>query len=913
MQTFELGKAPWEVEDNTSTQPMTFEAGKAPWETEQPSVDLGSMSLVGALKGTQQTPNPFVSSTPKEEPIMDLIGQRDIIGTQNDESTRVKTVQEVRSNIENLYSRYSDIPKQVASYFGDSEAKTELQVSSKALEDNILKELTARGYSSQFRDGKLYVAEDDGTETEVPDSTFLQQLLRSKGEMTGAIGGAIGGGRLGFNIGSKVGPVGAAVGTALGATIGGGIGAAGGSGADALLSNFELVNKVNDDVIYAKMADAGIADVIMAPIGAAVAKGVVGAAKVSGKAMQGIFDFVYDSNLDGAYKLALDQAGVTEAQAKEIVSNVENLVGPMRGSPKEKVLQALTQTYKGGEGIVQAANILDPKASANMASQVFQRAEDVLAKTQELSADNIQAIFKQNIDGYIDNVKNYYSTVKEAPQQFTKDYSFDFDSFGIEPIIDEIGKKVENPAIKQRFVDTLTRIEQASEGRGFNDLIDLRQAINDIKYNTSKIKYTDQQALDKALKSIDDEITSAAKTHIPEYDTWLKSFDNAKLEYAKMKDLESNVLYKSLTRPGLTEDTVVKTFARYIGAGDNTFYQVMEKLPKNVQDRVEGSVLNMLTEKFAAGTVGGNRAISFPLLSKELKKVSWQSPQTKQVVRTINRMADVFQNDVNLARVSGNIEVPRFQSYLTTDPIVRLKYEVASTIFNHIKQFKPGNEADALALVKHTGKLLENPLHSKTINDLMKARPMERREFRQKLDFSPDLSRIQQAYIERQQAMKQMFGKEAPARLVWNADPEKLARIQNPTPTTLPSGQGLYATQRGTVGVNPSEIALSDRSDDLITEFIWKNSNAKNDDIVSKALQYMDDNRYMNIMKTASSKLVKNNIEANAKVVANSIRAEAGILRKRIEKDFGLKMPKEEAEKLVWLKYKEVMENCNGK
>ena len=75
----------------------------------------------------------------------------------------------------------------------------------------------------------------------------------------------------------------------------------------------------------------------------------------------------------------------------------------------------------------------------------------------------------------------------------------------------------------------------------------------------------------------------------------------------------------------------------------------------------------------------------------------------------------------------------------------------------------------------------------------------------------------------------------------------------------------------------------------------------------------MDDKRYMNIMKLASSKLVRDDIEGNAKIVANSIRAEAGILRKRIEKDFGLKMPKDEAEKLVWLKYKEVMENCNDK
>jgi len=588
------------------------------------------------------------------------------------------------------------------------------------------------------------------------------------------------------------------------------------------------------------------------------------------------------------------------------------------GIPKtdaEKAIYALTQTQKGGEAIVSAASKLDATASATVRNQVAKRAEDVLKITDELRADNVQAIVNQNLKSYTDEVKGFYKQVKEAPKEFTTDYSFDFDKLGIQPIVETIGAKIENPAIKQRFVNTLTKIEQASEGRTFNDLIDLRQAVNDIKFNGPNLKFSDAKTLDNAISAIDNEIDTAAKTHIPQYETWAKNWDTAKVEYAKMKDLESNILYKVLTKPGINEDTVVKAFTKYIGAGDNTFYQVMEKLPKNVQNRIEGSVLNNLTEKYAAGTLGGNRAIHFPLLSQELKKVSWQSPKTKQTVRTINRMAEVFKNDVNLARVSGGIEIPRFQSYLTTDPIVRLKFEVASKFFNHIKQFYPGDEANALALVKHASKLLENPISDKSLKDMMRTIPLERRKFREKLEFADDMEAIKQAYLERQMALKQMFNKDIPPRLVWKSNPDDLARLQNPEATILPSvDEVLYGTAKGTVGKNPSEVNLTDRASDLLTEFIWRNTSKENgENITEQAIKYMDDNRFTNIMTNVAKKLSKEDFEKNALTVANSIKSEAGILIKRIEKDFGVKMPKSEAEKLVALKFKEIMEQCNGK
>ena len=106
---------------------------------------------------------------------------------------------------------------------------------------------------------------------------------------------------------------------------------------------------------------------------------------------------------------------------------------------------------------------------------------------------------------------------------------------------------------------------------------------------------------------------------------------------------------------------------------------------------------------------------------------------------------------------------------------------------------------------------------------------------------------------------------------------------------------------------------LAERTSDYITEYLWRNTTNPQKDITAEAIKYMDDRRYQGIMTNTAKKLAKDDFENNAKIVANSIKSEAGILIKRIEKDFGVKMPKEQAEKIVALKYKEVMEACNGK
>ena len=927
---------PWEMNLTSEETPKVNnkEISVNPWELNTPEEpkkepknsglgDMSSMSLAGALKGTEQSATPF--STPKEtstpsEPSLDLINQSNIQGKYNQEDiTALETkrkAEEARANVENLYSRYSTIGNQLIS-FASPEARQKAEEGNNLVRDKTLEEIRAQGIPVEYKNGKIYTIDDLGNEVQVDDVSLLSSMYKSKFEIFGAMtAGAYVGAKTGSRFPTIPGKV---IGTAAGAIAGSAAGAYGASALDGLLAKLDMASKVDDSVIYDKMKDAGVADLVMGGVGLGVGKVAVGA----GNIVKDVFNFVVDKNQKGAVDAMVKHMGIDEAEAMQRVKELEQLIGPLEGmNDIEKILYTLTQTQRGGEAVAQAAVNLDPLASTRLANIISKRAEDTLNLAGDLSTSNNQYIFNQAINNYEKEVKSYYKAVKDSSSEFTQDYKFNLDDLNLNEVIDNIENGISNPFVKQKFSDTSKIIKDSYEGSTFNDLIDLRQAINDVKFNGPKLKREDSEVLDNIMVRINKEIDDTAKTHIPNSEIWLDNWSKSLKEYTDMKKNMSNVMYKALTRPGISEDQVVNIFSKYIAAGDNTFYQVMEKLPKNVQNRVEGSVLNKLVNKFADGIEGSRRVIHFPGLASELQKVSWQSPKTKQLVRTINRMADVFKNDVHLAAVSGKIQLPKFQSYLTADPVIRMKMEIASSVFNTVKQYMPTQSADTLAMANHVGRLLENPISDKAVKDLLGSMPKERRAFRGKLDFEPDLKELQQAYITRKMVMQDMFKKDIPPRLVWKASPENLSKLQNPEATILPSvDEVLHVSSRGNVGTSKNAVwdyesqqTLNTRASDLITEFIWRNTQGKGGEaITEQAMKYMEDARFTKIMQNVNAKLVKGETEQNAKIVANSIKTEAGILIKRIEKDFGVKLPKDEADKLVALKYKEIMGSCNVK
>ena len=866
---------------------------------------------ISTLMNPVQEKNPFATANQpiSTEPQLDLVNQRIIQPNLDSDAMQAAEAKSTIAKYNNLYKKTSTGLKSIS---WNKEDRDTAAYESSVLKNNLLKELKNRGIDNATinKDGQL-VAIVDGQEQEL-DSSFLQDLVASKSELAGAVAGGIQGAKIGSRFG--------AYGALAGGLAGGAAGAFAGKGIDIAINQLDIIQKIDSDLALQQMTEAGITDAVGGVIGHGVLKGL----SLAGTKVKNLYNYISNNNIDGAYDYALKHFNLTDAQVKELVTNVQSKIGPVAGTEKEQALKILSTTQSGGEAIVKATDIFDPTASATVANQVFDRAKQLAQATNELSADNIHQIVNKNLDTYINEVGNYYGAVKQAGKDFTEGYTFNYEKTGLKPILDEIGSKIEDPRIAQNYANLMQRVGDTTEGRGFDDLVDLRQLVNEVKYNSGTISIAQSEKLDLIKSNIDLEIKQAADTYIPNSKQWMDSWENAKSQYSEMKKLEKNVLFKALTKPGINDDIVAKALSKYIGTktdnltGINVFNQVMDKLPKNVRSRVDGAVLNTLIEKYSAGSFGGNRAVHFPKLASEIQKISWKnsSPKAQQLTRTINKMAEVFKNDVNLARVSGQIEIPKFQSYLTADPVVRLKYEVASSVFNYIKQLVPGDKANALSLLNNTSKLLENPLSSKTVKEMYSQLPKDRRNIRAKLDFDKVRNDLANEYMLRKQTLAQIQGTDnLVPRLVWK-------QPLQPKTTELPSGPNLYGTQRGTVSTSATKAIMQDRSDDLIADFVQNSIIAQGinerigirdaagmyDKFAGKIHQYLNDKRLRDIVSKTRNKLEVDNTMYNIKLVKKAIEVEANILIKRIEKDFGVKMPQAEADKIVRMKFKELME-----
>lgn len=881
---------------------------------------------VSTLMNPVQEENPFASAKKDiidtTKPQLDLISTRNIQPELSADEIKLNTLQEIKAKHENLFKKYSTSSNAVRGYFGNSEAKLSAEKDSKNLKDDFIKELKNRGIEDVYinQEGNI-VTNVDGVETEV-DSTFIKGTLASKAEIAGSIAGGVYGARAGATVGSAFGPVGTGVGTLVGGAIGGATGAFAGKGLDILSNQMDVIQKIDNDLALQQMTEAGIVDTIGLVVGSAAIKTL----QMSGKVIKNLYGKIIDRNIEGAYSYAKQHFNVTDEQVKEIVDNLEAIAGPLRGTDKQKGLQALASTRAGGETIVANTNMFDPVASSNVANNIFKRAEDLMTESKNLSSDNIKTIVGKNLSNYQDNVKDFYGTVKQAGSEFTEGYRFDYEQTGLKPILDEIGSKIEDPRMAQNFSSLLAKVGDITENRGFADLVDLRQLVNEVKYSTGNISSSNIKKLDAIKNSIDEEIKLAADTYIPNSKVWLDNWGLAKKSYSEMKQVEKNVLFKALTKPGISETQTVNLLSKYIGSGTdeltgiNVFNQVMEKLPKQVRNRVDGVVLDTLVNKFSYGPAGGNKAIDFPKLSEELNKISWKNsaPKVQQLTRTIGRMAEVFKNDVNLAKVSGKINLPKESTYLTTDPGARIHMGIMTKIFNYTAQLLPTKNADSLSLINNVAKLLEDPLNSKTIKEINRSLPKDRRFIRDNLDFTQQRNELANEYMHRKAKLAEILGTDnIVPRLVWKETPV--------APTTeIPSGQTLYGTQKGTISTNPTSAIMEDRSQDLIADFV-QNSIIKQgvnerigvqdaagiyDKVVTKIDSYLSDQRLTGIGRNVRAKLAIDDTLGNQAMIKKTIESEAQILIRKIEKDLGVKMPQAEADKLVRMKFKELMEKC---
>lgn len=694
------------------------------------------------------------AAQPTDMPISEDYKHKEAPGASLDkvDTTQVPdkyTPEELTNMYRAIGRKYATFGKQLAG-LGSEKYKQEAFQDEFNLASMVVKGLQSHGVTARLEPDisgpiptyNIYMTDKTTGEEHLMDTSFWQDLKNSKFEITMGVTTAAAAGASLEELGVAIPPVGPWAWLAKGGLmlVGGALGASVGRVNDiAYMANaMGELDKIQSKFYMDQMKDAGIADATFGILGTTAFKATTGMIKLVG----GAWNLAIAGNMKGAYKALQDQLGIDESQIKEIISQWEQVTGTKAPgvTTRAKAMHVIPQTVPGAEDIVGQAAQLSPKVSAHLQQVISGRAQDVISGVDNLTNDNIGIVLHDELGKYTNTVKSYYTGIKQHAIDSMKDtgFKFDYDQLALEPVFDAIEKNINNPQTKEFFLNKLSHIRELGQivdadgkrvigfdtkNRDFSNLLELRKVINDFKFNKKISGHGNYEMIKNLLSGIDKEIAGAAKDHMPDADIWLKEWKKANTEYSKMLMLRDNVMYKALTKKGVNIDNVVASLTKDIKSFDGTFMQVLAKVPDRVKRAAEGAVFKKLLENHTIGFEGGFQAIHFPNLQKDLEKVTFTTADNREMKRAVNELANVFKNDVNISRAMGKIHLEKFKSYLTTDPVVRLKFEVANQMFNWFKRMLPSERGNATALVFKTAKLLKNPANAKTVNEIMRGLP----------------------------------------------------------------------------------------------------------------------------------------------------------------------------------------------
>jgi len=637
---------------------------------------------------------------------------RDIVGAED------MTIKELVSKMETVYPDDSFVTTNIAGFFGDKEAQRVSDASREAQRSRIVSEAKNKfGLDLEFgTDGEWYTQTEDGKVMVTPE--WWRGFTENKMELIGGVAGGYAGIKAGLAT-AAVTPGGPLVKLGAGFTVAAAITSAGsvlGTELDYMHSALTL----QQDFEAQAMARKAMTAAELSVIGDAIGGGVIKVAGSSWRGMKGAVDYVRQGMFDRAGTALKETFFITDEEAAELVTKLNRVAKVEGKTPTEKAIAATAVTKPGAEELVQASVHTDPRASRAVVKAVDDRAKDLLATTGKLEGEDLGRFLREDFEGYRTLVREGFDRVKAQAGAAPKEnaFRFDYDKMALDPVLERLGKNIENPDLAFKFGRQAQKIRDMSKSRRLGDLIELRKLVNEFRYNKRISNAKDYQMLDGIKEGIDRSIELGAKVTMENPKEWLSNWRMANKQYSEMKTLEKNVLAKVLTRPGVSEKAIGQALTKYATALDSTFVEVLAQLPKASRARAEGSVMNTLAQKYTAGAVDGVKATNFPALAADLKAVNFTSPEARSTKKAINELAEVFKNDVPLSQSAGGIQVTQFAQALTTDPVAKAKFALASHMFHYVRSMAPGRQGRASALITKTTKLLEEPMSSKSIKEL---------------------------------------------------------------------------------------------------------------------------------------------------------------------------------------------------
>jgi len=454
-------------------------------------------------------------------------------------------------------------------------------------------------------------------------------------------------------------------------------------------------------------------------------------------------DYIINGNSAGARELLSRTFFISEQELDDIVRQVESVGVKVPGiTQDDKRIAATVMTQPGGEQIAAAASDLSFQTGQSISRGIGTRANQVLEGAKDIAGENAGKYIEEDLANYEQSVTQLANDVKDiaydSPRANT--WGFDMNAMLIAPLKNDFYRTIKNKDLQTTYRRAMENLYKNTTGRHLGDLLEVRELM--VQMRNSK-GFTATGQFNQMLKHVDDAIDDGARATLDEPEVWLKNYKDVKLQQAELHAVKDNALYTVLTKPGVTDDQIASAFTKYGPGLDDTMHRVMSKLPVETQRRAEGLVIDKLAEKYTAGMPGEMRATQFPMLAQQLERYRFTTPEARKYKEAILELADVFKNDVMLGRQSGQLNMPAFQSYLTTDPVVRMQFAAASTMFNAVMSRVPYlDKTKQIALVRKTASLLKEPTNAKAINELIE-------EAKDITDVAPQILQLAQAVARR--------------------------------------------------------------------------------------------------------------------------------------------------------------------
>ena len=468
------------------------------------------------------------------------------------------------------------------------------------------------------------------------------------------------------------------------------------------------------------------------------------------------------------------------------------------------------------------------------------------------------------------------------------------------PVIDNLHAELKAEADKGIALgpDALNVLNTMEKGGAtkytLDDLISLRQNLGSIAKGSS-----DKRIME--INTIKAEVDKVIDANMP--DSLKNLYSNVKAEYRLSKALA-----------GKNKDAFNSEFGKILSSmhqGKNSYVKVLKSLSKSSASKEDLNIMlqgvgrdNMV--KFEKGLIqelarNKKAVVDFAKISESLRGIEFVTSEGKQLRKLIEDQGNIFRSDMwaNKGPSIGTAFKSGDTGAIASSVQVRVEYAIRNGLWSMLgKRFSLSDDARYFRNMKAVSDILAKPSKVKDIK--LKAEVVDTIRSTIKKAIQDDFDKVGKIATEADvdNYVKQNMSNAGYTLLKY--DPEaKLTGDVNLKP--------LYATEKGTVGTQPTDVALHDSQLKILRESIDRDVA---DTVMPEITKYMETKRIDNILKDVTSRLSHTDKQKNIQILKNIVTKEAEHLISKINKANGVKLNGEEVQKIIKMKMAKLMEEC---